>query len=128
MNPTRPLRDDVTDLSSRVRALESRTTILVCLLAPHKSSLPLTPSQGVEQAYDATMAAQGRQASFKAVSLIHSEMTESSKTTAVLEAELEKTKKELEKTKHGLIEEIKRRKGLEMKVDMMFEWFKSQQK
>jgi hypothetical protein len=29
MNPTRPLRDDVTDLSSRVRALESRTTILV---------------------------------------------------------------------------------------------------
>lgn len=74
------------------------------------------------------MAAQARQASFMAVSLIHSEMIESSKKTAVLEADLKKTKKELEKTKHELIEEIKRRKGLEMKVDMMFEWFKSQKK
>jgi septal ring factor EnvC (AmiA/AmiB activator) len=74
------------------------------------------------------MAAQARQASFKAISLIHSEMTESSKKIAVLEAVLEKTKKELEKTKHELMEEIKKRKGLEMKVDMMFEWFKSQKK
>jgi hypothetical protein len=35
---------------------------------------------------------------------------------------------ELEKAQKELAEEVKKRKGLEMKVDMMFEWFKAQQR
>jgi septal ring factor EnvC (AmiA/AmiB activator) len=124
MNPTRPLRDDVTDLNSCVRTLEFRITILVRML--------LT---GSTRAYDAMMTAQASKVSLSAVNTVHSVMFESSKKIAAVESalekskkELEKTKKEVEHTKNELTEEVKKRKALEMKVDMMFQWFKAQEK
>jgi hypothetical protein len=65
--------------------------------------------------------AQVARATSSAVASVLGEQSQGSKKIASLEAELEKTKKELS-------EEVKKRKSLEMKVDMMFQWFKSLQK
>jgi septal ring factor EnvC (AmiA/AmiB activator) len=72
--------------------------------------------------------AQASKVSLSAVTTVHSVMFESSKKIARLEEMLEKTKKEVEHTKDKLVEEVKKRKALEMKVDMMFQWFKAQEK
>ena len=60
-------------------------------------------------------------ATSSAVASVLAEQSQGSKKIARLELELEKTKKEL-------AEEVKKRKMLEMRVDMMFQWFKSMQK
>lgn len=65
--------------------------------------------------------AQVARATSSAVASVLGEISQGSKKIASLELELEKTKKEL-------AEESKKRKTLEMKVDMMFQWFKAQQK
>jgi septal ring factor EnvC (AmiA/AmiB activator) len=81
------------------------------------------------------MTAQASKVSLSAVNTVHSVMFESSKKIAAVESalekskkELEKTKKEVEHTKNELTEEVKKRKALEIKVDMMFQWFKAQEK
>jgi flagellar biosynthesis chaperone FliJ len=81
------------------------------------------------------MTAQASKVSLAAVATVHSVMSESSNKIAALETELEKTKKEvehtkkeLEHTKQELAEEIKKRKALEMKVDLLIQWFKAQEK
>jgi phage shock protein A len=74
------------------------------------------------------MTAQASKVSLAAVATVHSVMSESSNKIAALETELEKTKKELEHTKQELAEEIKKHKALEMKVDLLFRWFKAQEK
>jgi flagellar biosynthesis chaperone FliJ len=79
--------------------------------------------------------AQASKVSLTAVTTVHSVMSESSKKMTALETELEKTKKEVEQTKkeveqtkNELAEEVKKCKALEMKVDMLFQWFKAQDK
>jgi flagellar biosynthesis chaperone FliJ len=81
------------------------------------------------------MTAQASKVSLSAMNTVHSVMSESTKKVARLESTLEHTKKETEQikkevehTKRELVEEIKKRKALEMKVDMMFQWFKAQEK
>jgi len=78
----------------------------------------------VEQAYDAMVTAQTSRATLEAVSTVtavHNEASQCKEKIASLEAQLEQTRKEL-------AEEVKRRKALELKVDMVFEWFKAQQR
>jgi flagellar biosynthesis chaperone FliJ len=81
------------------------------------------------------MTAQASKVSLSAVSTIHGVISESSKEIARLKetlektkAEVERTKKEVEQTKQELLEEVKKRKALEMKVDMMFQCFKVEEK
>jgi hypothetical protein len=65
--------------------------------------------------------AQVARATSSAVASVLGEQSQGSKKIARVELELEKTKQEL-------AEEVKKRKMLEMKVDMMFQWFKAHQK
>jgi flagellar biosynthesis chaperone FliJ len=81
------------------------------------------------------MTAQASKISLTAVNTVHSVMSESSKKIGRLEEtlenskkELQQTKKEVERTKNKLAEEFKKRKALETKVDMLFQWFKAQEK
>jgi len=68
--------------------------------------------------------AQTTRATLKAVSTVtavHNEASLCKKKIASLEAQLEQTRKEL-------VEEVKKRKALESKMDIVFEWFKAQQR
>ncbi|KAH0374034.1 hypothetical protein KCU65_g380, partial [Aureobasidium melanogenum] len=138
MNVQRPLRDDVTNLEVRVCDLESRTSILASppLLTHHPIPTDTT-LQCAEQIYDAIKTQQACNSTLEAVTHIARETKQLktiipdgletiTQTSVEVNKKIEEADKKIERLEEELTEERKKRKALEMKMEVMYEWFKSQ--